>query len=90
MRVFSSWRKGEASGTRVVPDGSSARAVAPNGVRDCEWSRVPCGSDEMEFGWGERVSSWEMRARMPAKWRYVWARRVVTWSLAAMTSGGAN
>lgn len=68
----------------------SARGVAPNGVRDCEWSGVPRGSDEMELDWGERGSSREPRAGMPAEPRYEWSRRVVTSSLAAMTSGGAN
>ncbi len=68
----------------------SARGVAPNGVRDCEWSRVPRGSDEMELDWGERDFSWEPRDGMPAESRYERSRRVVTSSLAAMTSGGAN
>jgi hypothetical protein len=68
----------------------SARGVAPNGVRDGEWSRVPCGSNEMELGRGERGSSWEPRVRMPAESRCEWARRVVTSSSAATTWGGAT
>ena len=68
----------------------SARGVAPNGVRDYEWSRVPCGSDEMELNRGGRGFTWEPRAGMPAESRDEWARRLVTSSSGAMTWSGAN